>query len=717
MSDIQKRVTTIFDARGSERVRAALGTMQSGFGSYRREIDMGSRSTSYLNNQMRALGTTIRYAFAGTAIFGTLAMVKNLGDFQAKLGEIQAIASGPGGLPLLDSQIDDLGQRLIDVSNKTTQPISDLQAGVLSLYSTIGEVPPNEAANLMETISNVAITSQSNIEDTTQALLGMINAFGKGTDSVKTYGDEFFRVIKLSAGMPGHVYAQQLGRLSASATLGGFTAEQMGALAVGATRFGGSPATNQRGLAQLMTFIMNPTTAKTQAAFASIGLGRGQRQALGGYGTLQAVLTAVNARGGGGNPRGLNDDMLSVLQEQYGENVPNQAVGLSGGPGGELLAKLFPRIEGRRIAAVLARLQTPAQTAGTKNQTLDQYLKDVTAGTDTVDKGMQRAMDYRRINQAANAMHNFGIEVGTAISPLLQYPARGIVAGSKAFNNQRWDIPGTGISGQSAEVAGGGIGIALLLRQLRRGGAGSGMIGRGARGLPFAAAGLDAISGDQQRGHSPLNPLYVAVVYSLANGFTGRGSMGIPNRDMRRDPGSLGGPGYAGTRGRRAPSRGRAWRVGGGIIGGVLASAGIDQVIESYLDTRGYSASAADAENTAAAKGNPLLKYLGIGHYNVFGQPTYSHKGTKAEHEIIDAYGNRKISAAEAEKRLRRIATPGQLAAAGINVKGKAEVTVTVQDTAGNKKGKAHVTTDLFPDFSVPAPQQKAKPVTRRGGN
>lgn len=719
MSDIMRRVITLFDVRGSDRVRASLAQMASGFGSYRREIDMAGRSSSLLNSQLRAIGTTLRYSFAGASIYGTMQLVRNLGQFQARLGEIQAIASGPGGGPLSDTQIDQLGQKLIDVSNRTAQPIDDLQQGVLSLYSTIGDVPGNQAADMMETISKVALTSQSNIEDTTQALLGMIDAFGQGTDQLGKFGDEFFNVIKLSAGMPGHVYAQQLGRLSASATLSGFTPEQMGALAIGATRFGGSAATNQRGLAQMMTFLMNPTSPKTQAAFSSIGLGRAERNRLGAWGTLQAVLSKVNQEGGAGTPKPLTDDMSQVLSEQYGDtNVPNSQLGMSG-MGGELLAKLFPRIEGRRITAVLARLQNENQVAGTPNKTLDQYLQDVTRHSDKADDAMKRAMDYKRIQQASNAMHNFGVEVGTAISPLLQYPARGITSGVSAFNNQHRMIP-LGplghISSQTAEVAGGALGLAALFKVLRGTTAG-GHIGRG---IPLAAAGMDVLSGDKERGHSPLNPLYVAVVYNFGQGLTGRGSIGIPNQDMRtaREAEVLGGAGYgagarAAPRGRISP---RIRSTGGGILGAVGFAYAAQQIVDSYISTRGLTGSNPQGEqNYQSAQGNKLLQYLGQSYKSAFRQ-VYPHHPGPREQAIISQYAGGKISAQQAENRLRRIASPEQLKAAGINLRGQADVTVHLQDSQGNRRGSSHVAVDLFPDFTTPAPQSKGKPKTQRGG-
>lgn len=723
MGDIQRRVITLFDVRGSDRVRASLGYMTAGFSNYRRELQMTERAGGAVNSQLRALGTTLRYSIAGAGIYGTMQMVRNLGEFQAKLGEIQAIATGPGGLPLLDSQIDSLGQSLIDVSNKTTQPISDLQEGVLNLYSTIGDVPPNEAAKMMEEISKVAVTSQSDIQSTTQALLGMLNAFGRGTGELNKFGDEFQQVIKLSAGMMGSQYAGKLGVLSASASLARFTPEQMGALSIGATRFGGSAQTNMTYLAQLMTYLVNPTTAKEKAGFSSIGLNENALRTMPGWDILMTVLRAVNARGGVGMTPGLagaSDDYMNILDQMNGgAGATNTQAGLSGG-GAALLQQLFGRMQSRRMAAILSRLVTPEQVAGTKNQTLDEYLQQVSHSTNSVNDAMARAMDYRRINQAANAMHNLGIEIGTSLSPLLQYPSRLAIYGISGFNNQHWRAPiptpwGTqNVPGQTVEVGGGILSAAFLLRMLRRSGRGAGLL----RAAPFAAAGLDAISGDTQRGHSPLNPLYVAVVYSLGNSFSGfrRDPIGNIAREMPGTSITSSGPTYyRQPRGGVPFRRSRFARGAGGLAVGLLASYGIDQAIASFIETRGMpGGNPAGEAGYQNAQGNRLLRFLGQSYKSGFRQ-VYPHHPGPREMKVIDLYASNKISAQQAEARLRRLASPQQLRDAGINLKGTADVNVTITDKQGTKRGHAHVTTDLFPAFTMPAPQTKGKPKTRRG--
>lgn len=646
----------------------------------------------YLDQQTRAFATTWRYMIAGAGVYGTLSMIKNLGQFQAQLGEISAIATGPNGLPIVGSQLDQLGTKLLDVSNKTTQPIADLQTGVLNLYSTIGDVPPNEAANMMETISNVSITAQSNINDTTQALLGMLNAFSRGTKELPAFGDEFFKVIQESAGMPGSIYAQKLGVLSSSAALGHFTPEQMGALAIGATRSGGSAATNMQYLAQMMMFLMHPVGKKQSAALAGIGLGPQERQRLGGYETLKRFLTEVNRQGGVGLTPGLAHASDEMLQNITDQGLTAQQAGMSGG-GTRLISEAFGRIQSQRVAAILSKLMTPDQVAGTENKTLDQYLADVTSSAGEVDKAMDRAMDYRRIQQAGNALHNMGIEFATLASPLLNPIAQyGITWPIEHFNNQNpW--------AQRGEAAGGILGAAALLKILR--GRGGGVSAGGlVRGAGIGMAGVDALT-STVRGETPMKPIYVAVVYSMAGGMgfsRGTNPYGIPGRDMRTVPGETGMP----EGGRNTYRASRLSRLGRGLM-----------PLASFL---GPEALAATAAVTLVSEGHTtqhgLHRYSGSGGWGHLWHDIAGGGGD--ENQTLAKYG---FYGPDAQKNaLSRIS--GVDNQGNVRVKGKAEVTVNLDQLVDGqtKRTSKKVSVDLFPDFTSGAPQERGRPKTRRAG-
>ncbi len=692
ISDIQRRIVTLFEARGAGQMRAALGEMRTGFGGTRRDMQGMRSEAGLLDKQMRALGTTLRYTFAGGAIFGSFQNIRNLGEFSGKLGEIQAIASQPGGMPLLDSQVSQLGDSLLALSTRTATPISDLQAGVLALYSTIGDVPQSEAVEIMDTIARTAKVSQSGIDDTTQALLGMINAFGRGTDEIPKFADQFFRVIQLSAGMPGHIYAQQLGRLQAGATLGGFTPEQLGGLAVSATRFGGSPATSMRGLAQLMRTTLDPSNKESEEALSAIGLDTATRQRLGGYKTLMTILREARSRGIEGEEGRAGGSRISSVLEEVGDAATNEQLGLSGA-GAKLLADIFTRSEGRAIAAILTQLQDPGQVKGTKNQTIEQYVRAVSGLAENardVDSAFDDFMDFNRINQAGTAFHNMGLEIATALGPLFKLGSLGVV-----------ELEGVISGNREATLAALGLGGAALWAGNKRATGRGGFRGLGALHAVSATA---QNAGSDVLGASPLNPMFVAVVYSLSSpGLFGKKATGIP-------PTTPPPPARAGTFGKLL--RGGALAATAGI-----GAKGIYDLNQGWSQERQNKAQGTRLFDFLTQKTGgfsvPLGGTMGFGQALRFGE--HSRNLSPAQDKIVERVKKGYLSEQNAERMLRRISTVDQLREAGVRVSGTAEVTVNI-DRAGEKRTKVKGVIDFAPDFTPLAPTFRGQKTTKRAG-
>lgn len=712
-----RRVITVFDVQGSERVRASLGQMQGGFQQTRYSMRGMNNDAGLLDKQLRALGTTIRYAFSGAAVYGTMQMVRNMGEFESKLGDISAIATGPGNVSIVGDQLDDLGDRLLKVSNDTAQPISDLQDGVVNLYSTIGNIPENKAADLIRTIAEVAVTSQSNIQDTTQALLGMANAFGESSDAVGKFGDEFQVVIRESAGMPGSIYAQKLGVLSSRASLAGFTPEQMGALAIGATRSGGSPNTNMQYLAQFIQSLFFPQTKKNEAEMASLGLGEAQRKNMPAWEVLMRYFQAVEKAGGlkGTNNRNLNQ-AFSALNENDASQAALGAFGITGG-GSDIINKSFGRLQSRTMAAILYKVFSSTQTKGTENKTLDEYLKEVQNSAGSVDKAMERAMERKRIVQAGNAIHNLGIEIGVAFGPILNPSAKGITYLIDQFSSQNHYA-------QMGEATGLIAGGALAVRALRNRGVSRVPVG------PISAAS-DLLT-ETGRGSTPLKPLYVAVVYSLAGGLGGFGvprrggsipGSGIPNKDLRTAGEE------AGNAERTASRASRLARLGGKLapLAGLTRLAG-GPISIAALEFFGGS----DGGQSPTPNGLPWIP--GSPEYDLYvaglkgrmpnarGQLTMPGGGISNDVTHDPAYirGLKQYEKSLNTDQLKKMQTTLDAISGGVNrptqLTGKATVDVNVKDAAGKTMQKKSVTLDLFPDFTPFAPTQRAKSKSQRGG-
>jgi len=660
--------------------------MQSGMSSYRRELQGAGRDQGILDKQMRAFGTTLRYALAGGVLFGTMQAIRTLGDFQQKLGQISAIGSSDK-FPLVGRQLDQLGASLLRISTETVTPIGELQDAVTNLYSTVDGLSPDQAVNTIETIAKVARISQADITDTTQAVLGMVNAFDKGMKNVPSIGDQFFQVTKYASGGLdfSRTYAQQLGKLSQTAKLGDFSLEEMSAIAIAGSKFSGSPATNLRGQAQLQRTVKNPSNAKSEPFYNLAGVSKSQRLEMSGYDVLMKLLTYANSLTEGGK--------------------------------GAFMSGAFTRAESRNIATVLSYSMTPDQIAkGSERKTLGEYLRLSSPEVRATEsnQAFERYMKMASISQSGKAMQDFSIAFANSFNPLIQPAASGLTKGSLAFQGFAKDNP-EAVMGITGAVGAGLVAARMYGKRVPL------------RALPMAGAAADVLQGGAMRGDSPMNPLYVIVVAELL----GRGSGGW-KRGVQQYPGPIGPmnrPGTAG--GMPAPSK---WsRLTGSLpaVGYIGATA-----LGAYLMQK-----ASQDENLERQGGHhPILDSLrnkkggiripglfnpmgggGFGGFNIGGSRT---QATPEQAAILDRLKRGYINEQSAERMLEKVSPrlkASESLAVGekaLKISGNATVTVNVDqtDAKGNVTRKVtKVPLPLFGQFTAPAPQTAGKNKTTRG--
>jgi hypothetical protein len=659
----------LWDSRGASQVRASIGQMESGLGHMRREMRGASHEQGLLDKQMRAFGTTLRYALAGGALFGTVSAIRNLGEFQAKLGEISAIGS-KGGLDLTGRQLDDLGAKILKVSTDTAIPVSEIQEAIVNLYSTIEDITPDQAVRAIETIARTARISQADITDTTQALLGLVNAYNRSPNEIPKFGNEFFQVTRLSAGGANFAaqYAQQLGNISATGRLSRFTPEETMALTIAGSRFGGSAARNLRGQAQLQRNILNPGNKKSESFYDVAGVGKANRASMTGMEVLMKLLTYANT---------LNENQK-----------------------GTFLKGAFTRAESLGQATMYSQLLTRSQIApGSKNKTIAEYLDDVKNSAGEADKAMDRAMDMRRIQQAGNAMSNFSIAFAGAFNPILQPTAKGIVGATSRFQDLSHDHPNA--------VMGGALGIGAALIALRK----FTTRGPGLGGLAAVGAVGDTLSGSKVRGDSPMNPLYVIVVSQLLGGKNY-----MPGRNQF--PGGQGPaqmPPVVGGRFGRFSKIGAL--LGAGTLARMASMGAPEMAIPMVLESLGIKMDYMKPKDTSAfPRINRLL------HRDIKKRPFESLSPAEQQAlKLTRDYGGfgpfgQKSGMTAPRLKAAESLLEGALGQ-GISVHGSANVTVNIDhtDAKGNtKRTTTSVPVPLFGAFTTPAPQTKGRPKTAR---
>jgi hypothetical protein len=101
------------------------------------QMDRQSRKMSLWGQQMRALGTTIRYALAGATVYAVASAVSSLGEFENKLGVIDSLAakmSRGGKLEGLGKGIEGVGDYALKMSNKFGIAVDDIQQHMIAFY-------------------------------------------------------------------------------------------------------------------------------------------------------------------------------------------------------------------------------------------------------------------------------------------------------------------------------------------------------------------------------------------------------------------------------------------------------------------------------------------------------------------------------------------------------------------------------------------------------
>jgi hypothetical protein len=514
MSSLTNVVATEFRASGSNAIISATREMGAQTQSWYGKVRDVTNQSSVLNNQWRALGTTIRYAIAGQAVFGLTRMVGQLKDVQQQLGLIQAIGTQqlrPGGpsVSFSNSQVDKLGADLQKTAVNTITPINEINDATVNLLSTIQNVKPSDIPSIMEDIGRAAKVSQTPIQDLTQAATSMNLAFGRANNA-KNIG-EFARMwAAMISIVPGGIaaapqLAQQLpafstlfrGGLSPNVPLKTAQAQEM-SLVEGALRFGAPPATAMRGLQYLIQQIETPASKASIQALGSIGITPTTVRREGIYAAVMKFLHNIAP-----DTKGMSPASLKALS-----NMPDDQLETANAiPGVSPSRMAFMRTALGRIHAVRAAITLAAQLQANPGANITSLQENLDAmlgyqnnqidDTHTLTNMWGNFQKRAKLQEASVAVNTLSLQVAQAVEPLINLAATGTTWGVKQAQAHR---------GVTRDLVLGGVGIAALLGGRRALG--------GLRGVGAAAGGaqaLESLAGKMPTGQIE-NPFYVRVL-------------------------------------------------------------------------------------------------------------------------------------------------------------------------------------------------------------
>jgi hypothetical protein len=561
-----------------------MNQMQGGMTNLGRAAYQSGQMSERMNAQWRAFGTTIRYAVAGSVIFGATRLLTVLRDTQRQYALIGAISGGSYsqqvvGAKNADTALAQLYQNAQTGAMDAITPVHDFNDALVNLFSTIeihGPDKGEKAVQLTTAISQGAQLATVPVDDLTRSITGMNQAFGR-TQNMKNIQQGIRGFTELVYRAPGGVaygpqFIQQLGPLGAVSRLANITPEQMYGLFLTETRIGQTPATAGRGLQYLLQSIAVPTSKGHAAALRSAGVTPETVQQKGGLWAIRQIIgkmKSMGITGDLGKASKISDETLDTL-ETADPAQQRSGLGISG-KGIEFAQKTIGRIHG--VRALIALL---AQEESSKRMTRDQeVIAAAMADTEEAQKiYAARWNQFAREQPLTAAAVSFDVirrSIATAFEPGLNFAARGVTrVGGIVHDHPK--------AAHRTALIGGGLLAALALS---RGGI-AGLLRGGGSAIPRAIAAGDIAAGAAQpRGFSPQKPLYVIVVGQLFGGNTGRG------------PGPLGGPGGVPPVITGAPGKTSWWKKFPIVpFGGAIASAALFDVV-SLLGTPGATESGA----------------------------------------------------------------------------------------------------------------------------
>jgi hypothetical protein len=500
------------------------GQVAGGFMNIGRQARGMSRDVSLAEKQMRAFGTTVRYAFAGSVIFGMTSMVGKLNEIQQQMGLIAAIA-GPSGVNLTGGGLARLQDELAAKSVDARTNITDLNNSVINYLSTVQGADPKQLPEIVSAIGIAARLSQTPTEDLTKAVTTLNIAAGRN-NNIKTINALLREWFSLISQAPGGIaaapqIAQQLGPLASVAQMGRLTPEQLFGFSLGALRFGATPSVALRGTQYFLQSLFHPPSKQAREAMKGAGFTPELLHEVGGtefarrYLKYVASLGARPTRAGVKRFGALADVMPNTEAVAGDEFAPN--LNIKGLPPDAIafLSTTLGRIHGIRTALVL--LQQLEKKGDVKS--LDQLFKDfdkLKLGIGPDARLLQKAADdYRRetpLQAAAIALDSLRLTLARDMDFAINPISRGISGAAQKLTTD---------AGLRHKVLIGGViaGGLLATRSLL----GKGLLGRGFAG----AAVAESLASDtiNPPAGTAADPLFVVVLGQLFGGGGGGGGI------------------------------------------------------------------------------------------------------------------------------------------------------------------------------------------------
>jgi hypothetical protein len=518
---MSQRRTVEYVFTGSTRgFEAAQNRILSGLGRLQTQSRRTSGELGMIDQQMRAIGTTARYAFAGAFIFGITGAIQRLTDFQNQLGTVASLAgtiNNQGNYQAPSNNfLGSVGDQAMLAANRVGVATDDVQNYMSRFFSTFQYTNRDHQRALADMraftgeVTRLQATMGIEAGDPQQlagGIAGFVNQIPGGRRNIpKTTNRVANMILELTAATPnitGRDISRDIGRIGATMSQTGMTPEQTFSVWAQAGRAGGSASVIGRGIAQMMGNLLHPNTPTQQQAYLGVGLPTDPNslRQMGAMNVLQRMIRAtVTGPIAAQNANALNNENI---------DDPTQAIAAANVRGIDLnrVYGLFGRQESaRQFVNLLAQ-------GGVKG--LQDFIRTLKQAEDQNRAGQREraALNQRELARFGVARQNISLGLARgAAYPLEHIVAPPIIAASDA-------LAGHPHIRQAADAALGAVLLRSGIRRFLRGRAGAAG-GASAAGLAIAAEEAPALlAGGAHPTGSRDNPIWVMI--SPASWFVG----------------------------------------------------------------------------------------------------------------------------------------------------------------------------------------------------
>lgn len=478
----------IGNSRGAE---AMLNRLNGGLTQFGRNTRRQTNELSLMDRQLLAIGTTARYALAGSLVFGITGAISRLNDFNNQLGVTAGLLTQMGQGGQIQTPSNNTIQQIGDIAelaaNRVGIATDDVQSYMSRFYSTF-QVNPNSRRAITDMkaftdeVTRLQALMGAEAGDPQQlagGIAGFVNQIPGGRRNIGRTTNRVANLIGFltqeTPNITGRDISRDIGRVGATMSQTGMTPEQTFAIWGLAGRAGGSASVIGRGIAQLLGNVLHPSTPEQQQAYMSIGLPTDPQtlRRMGAFNIIQRMLRSattgpIRAR----NAFALNDENIDDPTSAI------QAAGVSG-------------INLNRVYGFFSRQESARQFVNLLAQGgvrgLQDYIRSQqrAINSNLIYEREMKNLQYRQLARFNTARQNISLSLARGVEwPLEHIAAPPVIAASNFLAGHR-----------TARVATDAIAGALLLRagvrRLLPGRLGR-LMGRGGGGSAAATAAITA---------------------------------------------------------------------------------------------------------------------------------------------------------------------------------------------------------------------------------